>query len=144
MDTLFVDLKGDVPEIRESAARSLTKYGMPTIDPLLELLKHDDVYFRWRAAWILGRHSENQVIQIFDALIEAVSDPAPEVKWCAVNSLGIIKNKKAVGSLIPVLKDSDAGIRSQAAKSLETGRCASPGPPGAPFFFRFARFSAIE
>lgn len=137
INALLEMLHDDSPFIRRAAAASLTNFGSPAIAPLLEMLHQNDIYLKWRAAWILG-HLTNpldargavrgmvqynaEVIQddrVIDALIEALNDPSPEVRWTAIHSLGYIRHPKAIRPLIQILNDSDSGIRLIAVESLK-------------------------
>ncbi len=45
----------ELKDVRLRAAESLAGIGASAVEPLIDTLGHKDSYFRWRAAWVLGR-----------------------------------------------------------------------------------------
>jgi len=128
-------------ELRSGAADAVVRHGHPTVTPLLGYLRAKNPYFRWRAAWALGNLSEaaESVVghkrrstgrererirspEAIAALVDAVNDPLPEVRWCAIRSLGALEAAVASPALETRLTDDDAGIRAAASRALEAIR----------------------
>lgn len=102
-------------EVREQAARSLAIIGAPAIDFLLTKLSHTDSYFRWRAAWCLGRIQAPTTI---DALVASLADKEAEVRWMAIEALGAIGTEKTIEPLTKMSIENDIGLREIATISL--------------------------
>lgn len=128
-------------DLRSRAANAVVRHGQPAVRPLLGYLNAKDPYLRWRAAWALGNLSEAAAPVVrqkrrstgrererirnpeaIAALVGAVNDPLPEVRWCAIRSLGALEAAEASPALETRLTDDDAGIRAAASRALEAIR----------------------
>lgn len=87
----------------------------PTIDHLINSLKHEDWQTRRWAARALG---EVKATKGVDALINTLKDGHPLVRKSAAAALGKIQHPRAIESLIQTLKDKDSGVRGTAVTIL--------------------------
>ena len=99
----------------------MSKIGSPSVVPLSQLLNHEKIEIRRKAASILeliGAGASTATPQLILALED--SDPEGDVRWYATIAIGKIGllAKEAIPSLIKRLKDEKAGIRAYAAWSL--------------------------
>lgn len=111
-------LKDSDEKIRSQAALILGWAGEgDVLDPLIEVLKNDSSpKVRANAAMSLGQLSNENAIQ---SLISALSDTDAFVRGMIVYSLGLLKAKEALNSLIMILEtDPDKEARMAAADSL--------------------------
>ena len=97
------------------ASHTLVKIGEKSVPPLSELLKHEKLEIRRRAASTLeqiGVQAEAAIPQLIQALED--SDPNGNVPWHAVITIGKIgaPAKEAIPVLIEKLKDPNPGIRA--------------------------------
>ena len=76
------------------------------LEKVLKKLKSDDYWERCKAADQLGRLGGKQAI---DALIEALNDPIPEVRWHAASSLELLHPPEALEALITAAADGEYG-----------------------------------
>jgi HEAT repeat protein len=102
--------------VRKSAANALTKIGPEAVDTILQALKDNRNYIRWKAVWTLGKI---KAPKISEALISALNDPAREVRWIAARALGGRKEVQAVKPLFNLIHDEDPGLRTTALTSLK-------------------------
>ncbi|TAG19562.1 MAG: HEAT repeat domain-containing protein [Oscillatoriales cyanobacterium] len=91
---LIEALQDENLQVRQSATEVLRQSGRPVIPALVKALTNSDVELRRRAAALLKKVSRSY--------------------W---NSSELSKVKTVVSQLIPLLQDSDAGVRSSAASS---------------------------
>lgn len=111
-------LKDSDEKIRSQAALTLGWAGEgDVINPLIEVLKNDiSPKVRANAAMSLGQLNNEKAIQ---SLISALSDTDAFVRGMIVYSLGLLKAKEALNSLIMILEtDPDKEARMAAADSL--------------------------
>jgi HEAT repeat protein len=92
---LIEALQDENLQVRQSATEVLRQSGRPVIPALVKALTNSDVELRRRAAALLKKVSRSY--------------------W---NSSELSKVKTVVSQLIPLLQDSDAGVRSSAASAL--------------------------
>jgi len=128
-------------DLRSRAADAVVRHGQPAVSHLLGYLEAKNPYLRWRAAWALGNLSEaappvvgqkrrstgrererTRHPKAIAALVGAVDDPLPEVRWCAIHSLGALEAAEGSQALETRLTDDDAGIRAAASRALEAIR----------------------
>lgn len=103
--------------VRREVSRSLVSFGKRAIKPLTKImLEHDEVYFRWRAAWCLGRINDSTAE---DDLIKALKDEAPEVQWIAIEALKKVGSDKSEDSLTNMLSAGDIGLSNKVKDALE-------------------------
>ncbi|MBI4826543.1 MAG: HEAT repeat domain-containing protein [Nitrospirae bacterium] len=80
-------------DVRIIAAEVLVDFGSLAVEPLIDLLKHDDSYFRWRAAWALGQIGDPKAIENLTHLLQ---DDVSEVRFITTEALKYINRKKDV------------------------------------------------
>lgn len=76
------------------------------LEKVLKKLKSSDEWERCRATDQLGRLGGKQAV---DALIEALNDPVPEVRWHAASSLELLHPPEALEALITAAADGEYG-----------------------------------
>ena len=96
----LISLLGD-PDTRTRVVVStaLKRIGRPTIPALITTLKHSDTEPRARAATLLSQIAPNDEA-VVEALLDAASDPDPEVRRCVEAALEIVNVPE--GTLIEV------------------------------------------
>ena len=109
-------------DVREIALRALARIGDPrAVAPLVEALRHAEVWLAPRIADILVRHGQLSVDAMIAFLGESSRHPARA--WAA-NILGEVKAIRAFPVLVRVLSDLDDEVRAKAAGAL--GRLGDP------------------
>jgi HEAT repeat protein len=91
-------------EIKDAAA----------IQPLLQCLKDDIHDIRKQAAKSLAKFES----QAAGPLLEALNDPDKMFRGEVIQTLGLIKDTRALEPLIELLKDKEGDVRAEAAKAL--------------------------
>ena len=76
------------------------------LEKVLKKLKSDDQWERCKATDQLGRLGGGQAV---DALIDALNDPIPEVRWHAASSLELLHPPEALEALITAAADGEYG-----------------------------------
>lgn len=76
------------------------------LEKVLKKLKSDDFWERCKATDQLGMLGGKQAV---DALIEALNDPVPEVRWHSGSALGLLHPPEALEALITASADGEAG-----------------------------------
>ncbi|GAB4432378.1 MAG: hypothetical protein Fur0044_29910 [Anaerolineae bacterium] len=116
----------DEPENHQFAIFQLNQLGDEAVDALVEtLLNDDDPDARYGSAIALGRICAERDIKALNkakatrALIKALNDSEPVVRFWAAEALGKFKSAIARQPLAALLKDSHQGVRQQARRSLE-------------------------
>ncbi|MCL4204472.1 MAG: HEAT repeat domain-containing protein [Pirellulaceae bacterium] len=94
--------------------------GEPSVGPLVELLRAEQVESRRKAALALGQRRLTSAAAV-PALTKALTDPEPVVRFWAVKALGAIGQpaRTAADPLISCLNDADADVRWQTIRSIE-------------------------
>lgn len=103
-------------DVREIALRALARIGDPrAVKPLVEALKHSEVWLVPRIADILTRHGALSV----DPMIAFLEDPArhPARAWAA-SILGEVGAARAFPALVRALNDLDDEVRAKSASAL--------------------------
>lgn len=118
---LIKDLQNPDPAVSGQANLDLIRLGEPSVPPLVEMLKSDEVRLRALAAtalWGLGDKARAAA----PALAESLGDPEASVRVAAAMALQNMGEhaKEAVPALIRSLKDRDAKVRQWSAKALGT------------------------
>lgn len=124
LEHLITDL--DEPENHEFAIFQLNQMGDEAVEALTEtLLDDDDPDARYGSAIALGRICSEQGIKALNkvkatqALIKALTDPEPAVRFWSAEALGKFKSPLTPEPLAALLKDSHQGVRQQARRSLD-------------------------
>ena len=101
-----------------AAADALAKIGSPAVNPLLEVLKHDDNAMRYMATVVLAKIKDPRAVV---PLIAALKDDNPEVRQAAAFVLGKIKDRRALDPLIAAMNDIDERVKLVVAVELAEG-----------------------
>lgn len=126
IELLSKDLKNRNKVTRMLAAEALgmTKDAR-AVTPLIQALEDRDWLVQKSAARALRRIGSPAV----DSLIQALGNPAEQVRESVARVLGKIENVRAVGPLIQVLGDEEGRVRKTAAEALgriENSRAIEP------------------
>ncbi len=103
-------------DVREIALRALARIGDPrAVGPLVEALKHSEVWLEPRIADILTRHGALAIAP----MIAFLEDPArhPARAWAA-SILGEVGAARAFPALVRALNDLDDEVRAKSASAL--------------------------
>ncbi len=98
----------------DQAGDILVQIGRPSVWALISLLKHRDRNINMKTTELLARIGSDSV----EPLISLLSNRDPVTRAYAVETLGLIKDTRAVVPLISALKDSSFTVRAMAAHSL--------------------------
>ena len=116
----------DEPENHEFAIYQINQLGVEAVEALVETLLNDaDPDARYGSARALGQicsgHDIKGLIKAkaAKALIQALADPVPAVRYWAVDALCSCKSQAAVEPLVALLKDPHEGVRKRARLALE-------------------------
>jgi len=115
LDTVAATRTEDA-DVREIALRALARIGDPrAVGPLVEALKHSEVWLVPRIADILTRHGALSI----DPMIAFLEDPArhPARAWAA-SILGEVGAARAFPALVRALNDLDDEVRAKSASAL--------------------------
>jgi HEAT repeat protein len=117
---LLASLKDNL--VREKVEEALVKIGLPTVEPLITVLKKqdNDRFVRSGAARVLGRIGDTRAVE---PLIAALKDEDDDVRGSAAGALGMIGDTRAVEILIESLNNDDS-INNNAAWAL--GKLGDP------------------
>ena len=117
---------------------ALLEMGEEAVSPLIDLLFDENYVVRLRVTEILGETRNTKAVE---PLIQMLKDHW-EVRKQAVISLGIIGDKRAIDSLIPMLEDES--IRVEADKSLYQLGWQPEGSPPIPDIKTLVANSDVE
>ena len=101
-------------KIRNTAA-SLVNIGGASVDSLISLLKHENVFVRWYCANEMGALRSEKIVQPLAGLLD---DPDPNVRRAATGALGGTGSARAIHILMDAFVDTNKGVESTAARSL--------------------------
>jgi hypothetical protein len=103
--------------VRAAAAEALGKVGDPSVIPSLVKALGDERYMvRWDAVKALGNLKAESAIPNIERMAKA--DRHSDVRQAAVNALGKIGGKEAIGPLIDIVGDKDESIAYSASQNL--------------------------
>jgi HEAT repeat protein len=111
--------------VLSSALHVLSMSNVDTIGPLIGLLRHDDADLRTQAALLLGRQRDSRVPP---ALIAALDDPDPNVRFHVVEALGYMRAGEAVNALLDVAESGDFFLAYPALDALSRIGDRGAGP----------------
>lgn len=103
------------------AEQQLHTLDYPVVEPLIELLYHEDTHIRRNAAWLLRKFGDDVAV---DFLVEALFDDDAKVRQFAAIALGHLENPQATDSLMAALADENVAVRLNAIRAL--GRIQDP------------------
>ena len=123
IDLLLAELTSGDEARAEAAACSLAEVGEPVLPQLETLLHSEDVDHRWWAVRTLGQMNASRV----DWLIQALADPAAEVRAAAALALAAHPEDSAAPALARALDDEDNVVAVLAVSALvSVGKNAVP------------------
>lgn len=99
-------------EFQWNAIEALANIGKPTVKPLIDALKDDDV--RRDAAIVLGLIKDTSAVESLIAILNDDIYPRSQ----AITSLVLINDRRAVSPIIGLLKDKNEYVRSKSAEAL--------------------------
>jgi len=101
------------------AAISLSKLGNDAVQPLNQVLLNGNVFAKRASAFALGRIGD-EAISALPALIQALEDKDPEMRFDAINAITAIRKdpETTLPLLINLLSDDDQFVRTYAAHCL--------------------------
>ncbi len=104
------------PERHSFAIFSLSRIGLPAVEPLIKTMREDpDPDARYAAARTLGLIGDEKALPHLTA---ALSDPDPAVRYCAIEALDAMN---VIGEEIKKLtKDKFKWVRERARKALDS------------------------
>lgn len=108
-------LKSKNPITRDRVARKLIGDG--NINPVVELLNHDQPAFRMTAVQILG---EARNVHFIPHLGTALRDTDPEIRKVAVRALAATESLEALDPIIDGLSDRDSSVKAEAGSALSS------------------------
>ncbi len=107
-------LEDEVSVVKSLAAEALISLSPASVEVLVEILKTDDPEIQDLASDGLVKIGPPAV----DVLIERLSANDPTLVWLVIDTLGNIKDEKAINPLIDRLQDDDPDIVIKAADAL--------------------------
>jgi HEAT repeat protein len=125
VEPVITFLKSESDELREPGAKALEGTGPSTVEYLIELLKHKEMFYvRSSSAWVLGWLGDKRAIE---PLVAALGDAGvvgnPWVAQVQVAfALGRLGDKRAIEPLIEVLKRSTPLKNEDSALFKESGQ----------------------
>ncbi len=130
---IFLDKNNDISELitrlgdrntkaRLDAANMLARLGNDALEPVTNLLNHDDSSYRRIAAYILGKignsvEDSDSVVNLVENLVESLGDDSPDVRKSAAQALNRI-GKPSIQPLIKALGNISKDVRASAVWSL--------------------------
>lgn len=85
-----------------------------SVEPLAEILSHNDRQVRREAAVALGKIGEKGSVKAVDALIKGLNHKEPDIRFHVVTALGKIDSPKVVETISRALNDIDLGVQTAA------------------------------
>jgi len=133
---LITALKDEEAEVREAAAESLGMLGdARAVEPLVALVRDPAEAVQKAAAEALLKFGAPAV----RSLCNTLTNPQPQVRLVAVQTLGAIGDPQAVKPLCQLLSDPDAGVRQAVAIAL-----GKLGPTALEFLCKALRDKDVE
>lgn len=117
-EQLLRSLKDKELNVRAAAAASLGNYSSPEVaSALVAMMNQDDPGVRSSAAIGLGECNiaSSEVVL---GLIKLLKDSDFWTRTCASKSLGKLHDTRAVGAIVPLLKDMNSSVRASAVRAL--------------------------
>ena len=145
VEKLIDSFKDEDWNVRKNGAKALGEIGEPAVEQLINALKDEKWRVRWQAAETLGEISDvraikplintlndenngvrsNSIIALVkigeptvELLINALKDKEWRVRWQAAETLGEIRDLRAIKPLINTLNDENNGVRSNSIIAL--------------------------
>ena len=112
---LLIEAIGSDGSDHRIVTKALVGIGMPSVGPLINVLKDGNKYARAVAGEALGRMGDEQAVEPF---IKALGDEYWSVRKQAAIALGKFGDERAVEALIKTLWDDDWGVCGDVAEAL--------------------------
>lgn len=117
LETFLTALRDEDPRARDAALQGLSFLEDPrALEALLEAARSESAALRAGAVRVLG--NETSVIRASGALLRALRDPEPWVRYHACQSLGRLRFTPAVQAVVPLLADPAGQVRVAAVEAL--------------------------
>jgi len=121
VEPLIAALNDENSNVKERSAEALTAIGEPAVEPLIKVLKNDQIGLQTIAAMILGDIKDPRAVEplIQTLLIAAYENRSWYFRFEAAIALGKIKDPRAIEPLeIILLEDRVSNVREMAERSL--------------------------
>jgi HEAT repeat protein len=116
-DVLTSALAADTPRVRAGAAHALGRADDARALPVLsKALSDSDAWVRYFAVRALGRHGAAAPLESIARL--ALADPAPHVRFAAIETLGRCDSPEVAGVITRLASDPDDGIAAAAIQAF--------------------------
>lgn len=103
-------------DVGRASAESLSKFGAPALDVLIEALSHPEMWIRIHSIIALGKIRDPRVALV---LLEMLNDPEREVKKQVIAVLGELKDDRALPALQEIASNrADRELSMLAKQSL--------------------------
>jgi hypothetical protein len=131
--------------VRAAAAEALADAGARrSVPKLMAALSDQSVSVRQRAVLALGELDDESDPEVGAAVLRALGDPAPELRFQALVALGRVRGRSATDSLLKGTRDSDPQVRYIAWRVLEEQWCEPDSRPGFPEPLRIRAKAALN
>ena len=105
-------------EVGKVAAESLSRFGVPSLEILVEALSHPEMWIRIHAIQALSKIEDMRVTPI---LLQMLNDPEREVKKQVIQSLGELKDPRSTNALQEIVANrADRELHTLAKQALES------------------------
>jgi HEAT repeat protein len=120
VEPLIAALNDKNINVTERSAEALTAIGEPAVEPLIKVLKNDQIGLQTVAAMILGDIKDPRAVEplIQTLLIDASENRSWYFRFEAARALGKIKDPRAIKPLEILLEDRDSSVSNIAEWSL--------------------------
>ncbi|MGW8181483.1 MAG: HEAT repeat domain-containing protein, partial [bacterium] len=118
-DPVLLRTEGKVTEISspaKEATEALSKIGSLSVEPLIAVLKDNNVSARRNAVEALGKIKDKRAVE---PLIAALNDEDTDVRLSSIEVLGEMGDKRAIPSLTNALQDRRSKVQKSAQESLQ-------------------------
>ena len=104
-------------EVGKVSAESLARFGVPSLEVLVEALSHPEMWIRIHSIAALSQIRDPRVTPF---LLEMLNDPERDVKKEVIQSLGNLKDRRALPALQEIVANrSDRELHTLAKQALE-------------------------
>lgn len=121
-EILVAELADSDSRIREEALKSLKTIGRPSVEPLIQSLKSDDISVRINSVMLLGEIAEKRAVEPLTEMLTFHSDDLAvdsiRLRLESATALGSIRDPLAAPALIDALRDPSPQVRERSALAL--------------------------
>jgi HEAT repeat protein len=105
-------------EVGKVSAESLTRFGAPAVDVLIEALSHPEMWIRIHSIEALSKIKDGRVTPI---LLEMLNDPEREVRKQVILAVGNLKDSRALPALQEIAANrADRELHTLAKQAMES------------------------